>query len=183
MKTKTYKNWWLLAVNGVIAILIGLMLFFLTKQVIQTVVFGTGLTIGALGLILLIIAIYQLKNDKSAGLTILLSICFIVVGVGIMYFKNETLSLFFILIGVWAVIVGIFQLIILVNLKRDISNKNIILFNGLLTIALGVIMFFNPSEFAEFLVKIIGVFAILFGIIMIYLSLVIRKTLATETEK
>jgi uncharacterized membrane protein HdeD (DUF308 family) len=184
METKTNKNWWFLAINGLVAILIGLMFLFLTRPVIFGIVGITGLAIAALGLILLIIAIYQLKKDKSAALTILLSICFLAVGLGIKFYPEPSLHMFFILLGIWAVITGIFQLIILVNIKRNLSNKNIILFNGLLTIALGVILFFSPENFAEFLFKLIGIFAAVFGIMMIYLSLVIRKTTSlTDSDK
>jgi len=134
-----------------------------------------GLGIAAMGLILFGIAISQLKKDKSVGMMILLSICCLFIGVGIVAFPDKTLNLFFILIGIWAIIVGIFQLVILVNIKRNLSNKNILLFNGLLTIALGIVMFFNPEGFSDILVKLVGIFAILFGFMMIFLSLVIRK--------
>jgi uncharacterized membrane protein HdeD (DUF308 family) len=92
-----------------------------------------------------------------------------------MFFKDQSLHLFFILLGVWAVLVGIFQLVILVNIKRNIANRNFILFNGLLTIALGILMILQKEEVSVFVTKILGAFAILVGILMIYLSFVIRK--------
>jgi uncharacterized membrane protein HdeD (DUF308 family) len=183
MKTKTNKNWWFLAINGLVAVLFGLMLVFLTMDVIRTAVSITGLTIAVLGVLLLAVAIYQLKNDKRAAITILLSISFLVIGLGIRFYPDPSLHMFFILLGIWSVIAGIFQLVVLVNSKQALSNKNLILFNGLLTIVLGAVMFFSPETFAEFLVKIIGIFAAVFGIMMIYLSLVIRKNIPDDTEK
>jgi uncharacterized membrane protein HdeD (DUF308 family) len=183
METKVNKNWWFLAINGIFAILIGLMFLLLTQEVIQSIMFFTGLAIAALGLIFLIIAVSNIKKDKSVGSTILLSICCLAIGIGIMVFKDKTLNLFFILLGIWAVITGIFQLIVLVNVKRTLANRNIILFNGLLTIALGVVMFFNPVAIGEFLVRLIGAFAIVFGIVMIYLSFGIRKSTAQEIKE
>jgi uncharacterized membrane protein HdeD (DUF308 family) len=93
-----------------------------------------------------------------------------------MFFNNGTLQLFYLLIGIWAIILGIFQLVILVNIKRNLSNKNIILFNGLLTIALGIAMILEKGAVATFIIKAIGVFALLLGIVMIYLSIIVRKT-------
>jgi uncharacterized membrane protein HdeD (DUF308 family) len=101
----------------------------------------------------------------------------------IMIFKEESLSLFFILLGVWAIIVGLFQLIILVNVKRNLSNKNIILFNGLLTIALGIILILEKNEIPIFLTKVLGGFAVLFGLVMIYLSIIIHKTAMITDEE
>jgi uncharacterized membrane protein HdeD (DUF308 family) len=175
METKPYKNWWFLACNGIFAILIGFMLVFFTTDVIHAVIKYFGYAIGALGLILLVVAILQVKKDKNAGMMIFLSICCLFVGVGILILGEKTLNLIFILIGIWAVIVGIFQLVVLVNVKRNLSNKNVILFNGLLTIALGVVMFFNPEGFSHLLLQFVGICAFLFGIVMIYLSLIIRK--------
>jgi uncharacterized membrane protein HdeD (DUF308 family) len=183
METKSNKNWWFLAFNGLFSILFGLMLIIFTKEVIRNIVIFIGLAIAVLGLILLVISISQLKKDKSVGAMILLSIFSLVIGAGIMIFRETTLNLFFILMGVWAVILGIFQLVVLVNIKRNLSNKNVILFNGLLTIALGIVMFFNPGEFSNFLFKIVGVFAVLFGIVMIYLSFVIRKASMIASEE
>jgi len=100
----------------------------------------------------------------------------------IMIFRDESLHLFFILLGVWAVIVGIFQLVILVNIKRNLSNKNIFLFNGMLTIVLGIAMILK-NEVVPVLTQFLGAFSILFGIVMIYLSFLIRKTaLITDHE-
>jgi uncharacterized membrane protein HdeD (DUF308 family) len=99
-----------------------------------------------------------------------------------MIFRDESLHLFFILLGVWAVIVGIFQLVILVNIKRNLSNKNIFLFNGMLTIVLGIAMILK-NEVVPVLTQFLGAFSILFGIVMIYLSFLIRKTaLITDHE-
>jgi uncharacterized membrane protein HdeD (DUF308 family) len=54
------------------------------------------------------------------------------------------------------------------------------LLNGLLTIGLGAVLLFNPFLWALFLVKIIGALAALFGILLIYFSLVLRKVKAVE---
>ncbi len=183
METKSYKNWWLLAINGIIAVFFGVLLLFFPKEIIFNVVFYSGLVIASGGLCLLFIAIYYLKKNRNVGLLLFQSIFSLAIGLGIMIFQDLSLHLFFLLMGVWAIIVGIFQLVILVNIKRNLSNKNFILFNGLLTIALGVVMILKKEEVPVFLTKLLGAFAILLGIIMIYLSVIIRKTaIKTENE-
>jgi uncharacterized membrane protein HdeD (DUF308 family) len=176
METKPNKNSWFLAINGIIAILFGLLLLLFSQEVLLSIVFFLGLAIALGGLLFLIIAIINLKKDKSIGMLVLQSIFSLVIGVGIMFFNNGTLELFYLLVGMWTIILGIFQLVILVNIKRNLSNKNIILFNGLLTIALGIAMILEKSAIATFIIKAIGVFAILLGLVMIYLSILIRKT-------
>ena len=176
METKPYKSRWFLAVNGVVAILFGLLLLLFTKEIILSIVVFTGLAIALGGLCFLLIAIYNLKKDKNVGMLILQSIFSLAIGLGIMIFSQESLNLFFLLLGIWAIIVGIFQLVILVNVKRNLSNKNFILINGLLTIALGIVMILKKEWVPDFLTKLLGAFAILLGIVMVYLSMIIRKT-------
>ena len=89
--------------------------------------------------------------------------------------KADILRFFLLLIGVWAIVVGIFQIAILVNVGKTIANKNIILFNGLLTIALGIFLCIKPFEIATLVAQLIGALSILFGLIMIYLSFLLRK--------
>lgn len=175
METKRFKNWWFLAVNGIIAILFGLLLIFMTREFIQTIVFYFGLLILLTGVILLFTAVYNLKKDKNIGLISVQSVISIAIGLIIMLFPGNALNLFLILFGVWAVIVGIFQLVVLVNIRRNLSNKNVFLFNGILTVALGVILILKPFELADVLAKILGIFSTVFGLVMIYLSFVIRK--------
>jgi uncharacterized membrane protein HdeD (DUF308 family) len=183
METKTFKNWWFLSLNGCIAILFGLLLLLFTKEFILTVVVYIGVLILLAGLVLLLVAIYNLKKDRSVALMMVQAIASIAIGLIMMIFREETLKVFLILVGVWAVIVGIFQLVVLVNVKRNLTNKNIILFNGLLTVALGVVLIFKPFGIGDLIGKLIGIFSILFGVLMVYLGFIIRKvTIGNETD-
>ena len=183
METRHFKNWWFLALNGIIAILFGLLLLFKTKEFIQTIVFYFGLLILLTGVILLIITIYNMKKDKNIGMISVQSIISIAIGLLIMIFPGNAVKLFLILFGVWAVIVGILQLVMMINIKGKVNKKYIILFNGILTVAMGVILVLKPIEFAGMLAKIIGVFSMVFGLVMVYLSLVIRKAALVKEKE
>jgi len=179
MKTKLFKNWWFLALNGVIAIFFGILLLYYSKGLLTSIMTGFGIIILASGLVQLIMAIYYLKKDKRIVSSFILAIIFFTIGVCILLFQENSQVLFFIMMGIWAVFVGLFQLIILIYIKRNLSNKNILLFNGLFTIVFGVIFFFNPTLFPDLVIKILGAFAVIFGLAMIYLSFVIRKIIQT----
>jgi len=180
MKTTTYKNWWFLALNGLIATLLGVLLAFFPTEVIQTVVRFFGIALLLAGLIQLIAGIINIKKDKAAGMMVSESILFLAMGLALILFPDNTLKIFSILFGIWAVIIGIIQLVIIVNIKGNLSNKNLLLFNSLLTIILGVILFFEPFAWAAFLVVIIGIFIILFGLLLIYFSFVLRSLKSAE---
>ena len=175
MDIKRHTNWWFLALNGVIAILFGLLVFIYPEQTVEKLVFFFGLIIFLSGLALLGTAILKLKKERKTGMLLFESIATVTIGVIIMIFPQHSLKFFFILVGVWAVILGIVQLVMLINTKGDFKGKNLFLFNGLLTLAMGVLLFFDPYSIADFLVRLIGIFSIVFGCMLVYLSFVIKK--------
>ena len=184
METKAFKNWWFLTVNGIIALVFGLILVLYTQESIKAFLVYFGIIVLAAGLLLLITTLVNLKNDKRVTLLMIQSVTSIGLGAFIMLAPENSLKIFLILIGVWAIILGIMQLVILVNVKRNLTNKNVFLINCLMTISLGVIMFFNPFSFALFVIHVIGILAMLFGLILIYLSFIIRKVVkALESDQ
>ena len=178
MTIKRYSNWWFLALNGIIAILFGLLLLFFTQEAIANLVFVFGLIVLASGIAMLVTGIINMKGRRKAGMLLFESIVTIAIGTIIMFDPEHSLKFFLIVVGVWAIILGIVQLIILINKKTDIPGKNLFLFNGLLTLAIGILLFFDPFALAGFVVKLIGIFSLVFGCLLIYLSFALRKIVA-----
>ena len=183
MEKKPNKNRWFLVINGIIAILFGLLLLLFTQKIILSVVFFSGLALLVGGLCFLFISIYHLRKDRNDIMQIFQSIFTIAIGLIIMLFQNQSLYMFFILFGIWAIIVGVVHIVILIDFRINLSNKKIILFNGLLTVALGIILIIEREEIPVILTKVMGAFAILFGIVMIYISFIIRQTESLTDDK
>jgi len=183
MEKKGKKNWWFLVINGLIAILVGIFLMFFNNDMISAVVRYIGIGIMVVGAILLFVAIRNLRADKHAGMLLFESILTLVIGLIMLLFPDFSLKVFLIIIGVWAVILGLTQLVILINIKEKITGKNLLFFNGLLTVVLGVMLFFDPITTLGIMMKILGAFAMLFGILMIYFGFVLKtiKRVLEET--
>ncbi|MEI7981450.1 MAG: DUF308 domain-containing protein [Bacteroidota bacterium] len=180
MATKHLKNWWFLSVNGIIFLLFGLLILFTSSEDIKIIIRYFGMAILLFGVIILLIGINKFRKEKQAGMILFESIAAITIGLILTFFPEASASLFMILVGVWIVIIGIIQLVILANIKETSSLKNGLLINGLLTIALGIALFFNPFAWAVFLLKLIGVLAALFGLLLVYFSFVIRTVSASD---
>ncbi len=181
MEKKSFRNLWLFIFNGLIAVAFGFLLIAFTAEFMKTLVFYFGLLVLAGGVIMLIPAIRNLSKNKKPAWTMLQSVIAIATGIVIMLFPGNSLRIFLVVIGVWAVLAGIFQTIVLVNSGREISRRNIFLLNGLLTIALGVILILFPVEVASLVARLIGLVSILFGCIGIWLAIETRKALKKET--
>ena len=175
METRRFKNWWFLAVNGLIFTLFGILILFFTQEFIKTMLLYFGVVMLVGGAIMLVAGINNIRRDKSAGMLLVESIVAIAIGIALIFFPAASVALFLIMIGIWAIIIGIIQLVIIVNIKGELAGKNLLLLNGLLTIALGAVLLFNPFQWAIILVKIIGAFAAIFGILLVYFAFVLRS--------
>lgn len=175
MEEKKFKKWWVLAVNGLIALLLGILIISTpaTTLIIIGKYFGLVILVG--GLILLFTAFYNIKKEKSYGLILVESVITIILGVLILIYTRKTLEIFVILIGIWAIIIGISQLAILIDKNYSVSGKYVFLFNGLLTVILGVFMLFNPFTMGQFFITLAGIGAMVFGILLIFFAFKIRE--------
>ena len=79
------------------------------------------------------------------------------------------------IIGSWAVLVGIVQLYVATKSGLVPGEKNTLLMNGIITLIFGVILFFNPFASASFLVIISGILAFIFGIVLIAISIRLKN--------
>lgn len=84
-------------------------------------------------------------------------------------------------IGAWAVVTGVLRIITAIRIREEIENEWWMGIGGLASIVFGIIMFVAPVEGALALVWLIGIWAIVFGVVLIALGFRLRgrSTLAT----
>ena len=168
------SNWFLLVVNGLIAILFGLLALFLPKETIISLVLYFGLVVLAGGLIMLVIALRNMKQEKSSALLLAEAIGAVLIGAIIAFWPKNSLQIFLIMVGIWAAIVGLMQIILAVQMKNKISNHSMFTINGIITLVFGLLLFYDPLGAITVLFKIIGVLSLASGILLIYLGIRVK---------
>ncbi|MDD1685808.1 DUF308 domain-containing protein [Methanoregula sp.] len=163
--------WWLLLLWGILALLLGVA--FLLTPGMTTILLITFM--GAYWLVGGIFAIASLAVDKSnMGWKIFLAIINIVAGIVIllypMYSTIFVLSFFIIFIGFWACFVGGAHLFQAFS-KKDWGNAVL----GIISLIFGIILLINPFIAAALLPFVAGGFAIVMGIVSIYVSFAAKK--------
>lgn len=153
----------------------GILILLLTQEAIKALLVYIGIGMLVVGAILLIFGINSIRRDKAAAMLLIESIVSIGIGISLAFFPEVSVALFLILTGIWAIIIGIIQLVILINVPNEMSSKNLLMINGILTIALGIALLFNPFQWLALLVKLIGVLAAVFGIMIIYFAFLLRS--------
>ncbi len=175
MKNKIHHYRTPLLINGILAILFGLFAIFVPTETSLTVVkyFGVVLIIG--GVFSLVNAIQLKKKNLEYLSPLLSSIIGILLGLFIVIYTHKSLELFAIIMGIWALILGLLQLFIAINLPGTGNNKNIFIFNSIITLLFGLILLFNPFSSMVALVILVGIMALVAGAILVYFSIVIGK--------
>ncbi|MBM3405634.1 MAG: hypothetical protein FJY10_12195, partial [Bacteroidetes bacterium] len=135
----------------------------------------TGIMLLTGGIILILGTGYNIVKNKHFSLLFVQALLCLAIGIAILLFKDWAISVFFVLCAVWAIILGVIQIVILVNLKETLKYKNLLLVNCLLTIGLGVVLFLEPLKMAAILVVLIGIVAVILGLALIYFSFLLRS--------
>lgn len=165
------NNWWVLTFNGIIALMYGLLAMFVPQATILTIVMYFGIIILVFGGAMLFGVVNNMKNNQPYAADMSISIVTIIIGGLLTFYTQKSLEIFVIVVGSWAILLGVLQLFLLTKTHYSKGTKNILLGNGLITLVFGVILFFNPFQSAAFLVTLSGILAFIFGVILISISI------------
>ncbi len=182
MATRSLNNWMILTFNGIIAILYGLMAMFVSKITLLSIVMYFGIVILIIGLAMLFGVVNNMKNNLPYAGDMTFSIITIVIGALLTFYTQRSLQIFVIVIGSWAILLGVLQLFILAKSNFSNGTRNVLLINGLITLALGTLLFFNPFESARYLVIISGILAFILGVILIAVSIKLKNLFPPDQD-
>jgi len=167
MKSNSFSiNWWVLAFNGLIALLFGLMAIFAPESTLIIIIMYFGIIMMIVGVAMLFGVYSSMKNELNYGTDLISAIITIGLGAVLTFFTGKALEIFVIVVGIWAIMLGIGQLIIMSGLEGK-GDKQFLLFSGLFTLIFGALLFFNPFTMASIFLVIIGIMAVIIGLVLI----------------
>jgi len=169
-------NWWLQLLRGLAAIGFGILAFFCPGLTLITLTWLWGayaLTDG-------VIAIWAGFNASGGdagprwwlGLSGAVSI---LAGVLAFYYTGMTTLVLLMLIAIWAIILGAIQIWGAIALRSVLQREWLLILNGALSIAFGVILMVQPGTGALAFVWMIAWYAILLGSLYIALAFRLRQ--------
>jgi uncharacterized membrane protein HdeD (DUF308 family) len=180
MVVEVTRNWWALAIRGVAAILFGLAAFFwpglkLTVLILlfaaYALVDGVFAIVGAIRAARLHERWWPMALGGAAGITI---------GLIAFFFPGITALALLLLIAIWAIVTGIFEIVEAIQLREVITNEWLMGLSGLASIVFGVLLLVIPAAGALALIWLIGAYALVFGVLLLLLAFRLRSLTTGE---
>ncbi len=175
------RNWWMIALRGVLAIIFGILLFAAPGISLQTLIIILAAWLLVDGVSNIITAVQHLSQNRHGWFMLFEGIISVLAGIGAFLLPGLTAITLLYLIAFWAIATGIFEIIAAIQLRRVIDNEWFLGLGGVVSIVLGVLMIMNPGAGILSILWLVGGYAIVFGILLIAFGLRLRSYGGTAT--
>ena len=173
------RNWWVLTVRGAAAVLFGVLALFWPGMtaIVLALLFGAyALVDGVLA------GVHAVQADSGSRIPLVVeAVVGILLGIVALLWPVATLVVLTVLIGAWAVVTGVVEIVGAVRLRKEITGEWLYILSGVLSVCFGLLLWFWPMAGAVAVALIIGVYAVVFGAVLIALSLRLRKLGSART--
>jgi len=175
METTLKNKWFLLMTNSIIALIAGIIFLLVPGETLATIGFATGIIILLSGLFLVFGAFSYAKKNKNMFFWLLEGLINLTLGIILIINPIWLAQFIMIIIGLWALVLGIYQLYVGVAEKHSVRNSRLLVINGLATSVIGLVILLKPDMVASFVIQILGVISIILGGIMMYFAFMIKR--------
>jgi uncharacterized membrane protein HdeD (DUF308 family) len=169
------QNWWSLVIRGLVAILLGIVTFA-----------WPGITVGALVLVFgayaLLDGVFSLigawragRAHERWGALIFEGIAGIITAAITVFWPAITALALVYIIAAWALVTGCLEIAAAVRLRQYISGEWLLVLGGIASIIFGIFAILLPLIGALAIALAIGVYATVFGVLLIALGFRLRS--------
>jgi uncharacterized membrane protein HdeD (DUF308 family) len=167
------RNWWAIAIRGVLAILLGIVAIGLPGATMLSLVLLFAAYMLVDGAFAIIAAVRAARRHDKWGLLAFEGVVDIVTGIVAFAWPGLTVVAFVLLIAAWAIITGVLLIAAAIRLAPDHGRWWMVL-GGVASLLYGVVLLVAPLVGALVLTWWLGVYALVFGVSLIVLALRLR---------
>jgi uncharacterized membrane protein HdeD (DUF308 family) len=165
------QKWWTVALRGLVAIVFGIVALAYPGATLVSL----AMVFGAYAFVDGVFAIVSAFGHRGREVVwyVLDGILGIAVGVATFVFPGVTAQAMVLLIGVWAILTGIFEVI--AGFELPIKRDWLLVLAGIASIVFGVLVFAYPVTGALAIAWLIGAYALVFGVSMLAFGIRLRS--------
>ena len=168
------RNWWVLALRGIAAITFGLIALLVPRLTAPALVSLFGAYSLVDGVFAVASAVRAAETHHRWGWLLVEGMAGILTGLIASLWPGITAMALFYLIAAWALVTGVLEVAAGFTLRGHLLNEWMLVLGGAASIVFGVLLILQPVAGVLAVTWLIGLYALIFGVLMLVLALRIR---------
>jgi uncharacterized membrane protein HdeD (DUF308 family) len=169
------RNWWLVALRGLFALVLGVIILVIPQAAAVFLVLFIGAYALVDGIFALVVAILNKPQHKDRLWLILEGIIGIVAGAAILASPLMAAVILVYVIAFWALLTGIAEIIFAAAQWKLLPDKWLMLLGGIFSTLLGIVILSNVAFGAVLIITMVAVYMVLFGVALMLLGFSLRN--------
>lgn len=169
------RKWWVLALRAVVAVLFGVAVIIWPAIALKVIVLLFGVYALVDGIVTGVLGVLIRPEEDRWWLWLLEGLTGIVIGVLVFVWPAISTLVLLYLIATWGLVSGVMEILAAIRLRKVIQGEWVLMLDGFLSILLGAFLIVYPNPGILVLIWMIGIYAILFGLLLFILSLQLRS--------
>jgi uncharacterized membrane protein HdeD (DUF308 family) len=168
------RNWKALAARGVLAVLFGLFALTQPGVALPTLVLGFGVAVLLSGILAIVAGVRAQENRERSWPLVTEGVIAVAVGLVALLRPAAAARLWLFVVSGFVFVSGILHILAAMRLRRDVRDELVLIINGVLTAAFGVMMVLLPWAGLLALDFLVGASSLCFGLLLVVVSLRLR---------
>jgi len=168
-------SWWVLLLRGLVAIAFGVLTWAQPGISLAALVLLFGVFTLADGVLGVWTAISGRKDNAHWWVLLLLGLVSVAIGIVTFVAPGVTTMALLYYIAIWAIIIGVLQIIAAIRLRAEIKGEWLLGLAGLASVVFGVVLIVHPGAGVLTVLWLIALYAVLSGILLVFLALRMRS--------
>ena len=169
------RNWWVLLLRGIVAILFGIVTLARPRISLASLVLLFGAFCLADGLMAAWTAFSNRKQKENGWLLLISGLLGIGIGLLTIFQPAVTALALLFYIAIWAIATGVVQILTAIRLREEIHDEWMLILAGLASVALGGLLMARPGPGALAVLWLVASYAILLGLLLVVLAFEVRS--------
>lgn len=175
------RNWWAVLLRGLLGMAFGLFALVLPAAAFAVLVLTWGAYVLVDGLFNIVTALRDARGERGWWALLLSGVAGVLAGLAAFIVPALTALVLLYVIAAWAILTGVLELTAAIRLRRQLTGEWLMALSGALSIAFGVLIMVAPLAGALAVVFLIGGYAFVSGVVLLALSLRLRRAAGRTT--
>lgn len=167
-------NWWMVLIRGLFAVIMGIVAIMWPGITVMSLLMVYGIFTIADGITAIWIGVAAKHGQRIWWEMVATGVLAILAGLVAALWPGLTAMVFVVMIGVFAIIRGVFEIVAAIQLRKVIDDEWMLILSGVISVLFGGMLVARPGEGAIAMVLLIGAFMIAIGAMMIGLAMRLR---------